>query len=177
MHGRCVKAVYTTFLMHVNLSTQISGMCLRGLSAISLTAAVVSLCWLQHDWCEESGSISKVLLRCSLHPAAAQDLQRASTQATEYAMQLLAMMDAAVQAASSGTHVEAILEVHLVTLWAPTLLTVHEREDTRLLHVCYDQQDKSDCGGPRLLWMLAYAVSATTGLLRQGGVHLRPYCQ
>ncbi len=45
-----------------------------------------------------------------------QDLQRGSTQGTEYAMQLLAMMDAAVQAASSGTHVEAFLEVCLPCL-------------------------------------------------------------
>ena len=45
---------------------------------------------------------------CHGHP---QDLQRESTQATEYAMQLLAMLDAAVQAASSGTHIEAFLEV------------------------------------------------------------------
>lgn len=40
-----------------------------------------------------------------------QELPRGSTQATEYTVQLLAILDAAVQAASTGTHVLAVLEV------------------------------------------------------------------
>lgn len=44
-------------------------------------------------------------------PIMLQDLPRGSTQAIEYAMQLTAMMDAAVQAASNGARVEAFLEV------------------------------------------------------------------
>ena len=50
-----------------------------------------------------------------------QELPRGSTQATEYTAQLLAILDAAVQAASAGTHVLAILEVrnlsHCVPPW------------------------------------------------------------
>ena len=50
-------------------------------------------------------------------------------------MQLLAMLDAAVQAASSGTRVEAILEVHIVFMWVFILLNVFNWEDPRVLPV------------------------------------------
>lgn len=39
-------------------------------------------------------------------------------------MQLLAIMDAAVEAASDGTHVEALLEVHASPLCSSTMLNV-----------------------------------------------------
>lgn len=39
-------------------------------------------------------------------------------------MQLLAIMDAAVEATSNGTHVEALLEVRASPLCSPTMLSV-----------------------------------------------------
>lgn len=46
-----------------------------------------------------------------LFPTLSHELPRGSTQATEYGLQLTAMMDAAVATAESGTRVEAFLEV------------------------------------------------------------------
>ena len=46
-----------------------------------------------------------------LFPTLSHELPKGSTQATEYGLQLIAMMDAAVAAAESGTPIEAFLEV------------------------------------------------------------------
>lgn len=48
-----------------------------------------------------------------LFPATSHELPRGSTQSIDYATQLIAMLDAAVAAAESGTRVEALLEVNL----------------------------------------------------------------
>jgi hypothetical protein len=48
-----------------------------------------------------------------LFPTLSHELPRGSTQASDYGLQLMAMMDAAVAAAENGTHIEAFLEVRL----------------------------------------------------------------
>lgn len=48
-----------------------------------------------------------------LFPTLSHELPRGSTQATDYAVQLLALLDAAVAAAQSGTCIEGFLEVCL----------------------------------------------------------------